>query len=107
MYGRRNDSQYRKSAANISYLLLGALRKESIVHECLHPVVHSLLEQADYPVEKAEYPGIDESYYQDKSVAGYLNAFEEYAVRKLTEDFLLCNYPNEIDEYLRKLAKNN
>lgn len=85
--------------------ILGALRKESIVHECLHPVVHSLLERAEYPVEKAEYPGIDKSYYQDKSSAGYLNAFEEYAVRKLTEDFLLHNYPRDIKEYLRGLAK--
>lgn len=85
--------------------ILGALRKESIIHECLHPVVHSLLEQAAYPIERVEYPGIDESYYQDKSDAGYLNAFEEYAVRKLTEHFLLNDYPRDIEEYLRGLAK--
>lgn len=85
--------------------ILGALRLDSIIHECLHPVVHPLLEQMDYPIGKEKYPGIDESYYQGETDAGYLNAFEEYAVRKLTEDFLRRDYPRDIEKYLRRLAK--
>lgn len=100
------SSDYYADKSGVVFIL-GALRKESIVHECLHPVVHALLEQAEYPIGKFEYPGIDESYYQGKSDAGYLNAFEEYAVRRLTEDLLLRSYPRDIVGYLRELAKGN
>ncbi|MBE7004726.1 MAG: hypothetical protein E7425_10705 [Ruminococcaceae bacterium] len=86
--------------------ILGSLRLDSIVHESLHPVVHPMLAHMDCPIKMEKYPGIDESYYQGGTDAGYLNAFEEYAVRKLTEDFLRHCFPTDIDGYLRELAKS-
>ena len=81
----------------------GALRLASIVHECLHPVVHPLVEENGLGGKRV-YPDIDASYYLDGSEAGYRNAFEEYAVRALTDAVLQGDAPSDLTEYLVRLA---
>ena len=82
----------------------GALRLDSIVHECLHPVVHPLIEENGLGGKRV-YSEIDASYYLDGSEAGYRNAFEEFAVRALTEAVLRGNAPSDLTEYLIGLAR--
>lgn len=83
----------------------GAFRAESVIHEFLHHVVHPVVvEIADTVLAtKRAYPGIDESYYLSGNEAGQLNAFEEYAVQKLTKDVMAGNYPDSLASYLRGL----
>lgn len=83
----------------------GALRLDSIVHECLHLVVHPLVERGDLGGKHQAYPEIDESYYLDRSEAGYRNAFEEYAVRSLTKAVLRGDAPLDLAWYLAGLTR--
>ena len=83
----------------------GAMRIDSAVHEYLHTVVHPVLEREAITVRKAKYPGIDESYYLDGAESGYQNAFEEYAVRMLTQLVLRREYPPDIVSYMRDLSE--
>lgn len=82
----------------------GAMRPESILHEYFHPIVHSLLETGAFSIVRAVYPDIDESYYLDGSGLGFQNAFEEYAVRQLTEKSMQRDYPQDLAAYLKELA---
>lgn len=82
----------------------GALRPDSIVHECLHPIVHPLVEEGGLGGKQRAYPEIDESYYLDRSEAGFRNAFEEYAVRSLTRAVLRGDVPMDLAGYLAGLT---
>lgn len=77
----------------------------SVIHEFLHHVVHPVVtENADVVVaKKTVYQDIDDSYYLSGDDAGRLNAFEEYAVRGLTEAVLTGNYPKSVKGYLESL----
>ena len=81
----------------------GAFQVESVIHEFLHHVVHpAVAEISDIVLAaKRTYPDIDESYYLSGDKVGQLNAFEEYAVRALTKDVMIENYPDELSSYLR------
>lgn len=83
----------------------GAFRVDSVIHEFLHHVVHpAVLDFRDIiRTNKREYPGIDASYYLSGDNAGWLNAFEEYAVRKLTGHILDREYPNSLTLFLETL----
>ncbi len=83
----------------------GAFRAGSVIHEFLHHVVHTVVMMLKEMVlaRKDVYPDIDSSYYLSGDDVGQLNAFEEYAVRKLTEDILDRNYPDALNLYLRAL----
>ena len=83
----------------------GAFRANSVIHEFLHHMIHpAVAEIADIVLaNKRTYPDIDESYYLSGDDAGQLNAFEEYAVRKLTNDVLTEDYPDSITSYLKDL----
>lgn len=67
-----------------------------MVHEYLHRVVHPAL--AGYRDKilslRAPLPGIDPSYYLSGGPEGSLNAFEEYAVRALTQKVSAGSFPD-------------
>lgn len=83
----------------------GLFDAASIIHEFLHHVVHPYMtlyrEAAGNGT--APYPGIDASYYLDGGPAGRLNALEEYAVRRLTEDVRSGQCPKDITAYIDRL----
>ena len=80
----------------------GRFQLESIIHEFLHHVVHPfVLQEKDFIIGKnLRDLGIDDSYYLSGNDTGKLNAFEEYAVRRLTEDILQQKYPDDLSHYL-------
>ena len=79
----------------------GELRIASVVHEYLHTIVHPLLGRIR--TERKEYPGIDGSYYLDRSERGYRNAFEEYAVRSLTDALMREECPADLSAFLQSI----
>ena len=83
----------------------GTLRVDSVIHEFLHHVVHpAVMEIADMVLaDKRAYPGIDASYYLSDDDMGQLNAFEENAVRLLTENVLKGSYPDMLAGFLREI----
>lgn len=83
----------------------GSFRVDSVIHEFLHHVVHPVvIEQADAVLaENRKYPGVDISYYLLEERVGILNAFEEYAVRALTEDMMVEHFPENMSIYLAAL----
>ena len=85
----------------------GAFRTDSVIHEFLHHVVHPVVAgTADMVLDyKRIWPGIDDSYYLSGDNDGQLNAFEEYAVRKLTEHVLQKKCPESIADFLHCLLK--
>lgn len=83
----------------------GDLRSDSIIHEFLHTILHPMLEQELNISTKRKYPNIDESYYLDKSEQGYRNAFEEYAVRVVTETIMKQKKLPDLLEFLEQLEK--
>ena len=87
----------------------GEFRVDAVIHELLHQVVHPMISKfGDLIISKKRcYTNIDDSYYLNGSDIGQINAFEEYTVKKLTNDFLLGSYPNNLTDYLLKHLENN
>lgn len=85
----------------------GDFRLDSVIHEFLHHVVHPVaVAHEDMVLERGRvYPDLDESYYLSGDTAGQLNAFEEYAARRLTKDILAMDFPKSLTDYLRKLLE--
>jgi len=85
------------------YFSLGWFRKESILHELLHPVIHSyVMRMRDEILHyQGSFPDIDESYRLDGSDAGRLNAAEEYLVRALTERVVCGVLPNDLSQFVQ------
>ena len=83
----------------------GVFSVDSIIHEFLHHVVHPVIVGCKDTVlaKKVIYPGIDKSYYLSGDEVGQLNAFEEYAVRTLTQDAVNMNYPDNLVLYLKQI----
>jgi hypothetical protein len=50
---------------------------------------------------------IDGSYYQAGSDRGILNAFEEMAVRSLTEEVMRDEYPGDLETYIKTILNRN
>lgn len=82
----------------------GAFRLESVIHEFLHQIVRPIVDEHKEAIHQSRtpYPGIDNSYY----LAGKLNAFEEYAVRKLTNDVIAQNFPTNLDGYIAEILRD-
>lgn len=82
----------------------GSFHKESVVHEFLHHVVHPVIElhRDEILRHPVSYPGIDVSYY----LAGQLNAFEEFFVRKLTDRLLTQTPPDNLSVYLSTVLRS-
>ena len=76
----------------------GAFQAESIVHEYLHHILYPIVKIYKEALESnpREYPDLDDSYQQ----AGALYAFEEYAVRQLTQLALARKLPEDINAYI-------
>jgi len=89
------------------YFSLGWFRKESILHELLHPVIHPYVMRMRDEILHYQgcFPDIDESYRQDGSDAGRLNAAEEYLVRALTERAVCGALPNDLNQYIQDKMK--
>jgi len=83
----------------------GIFKVSSIIHEFLHHVIHPVVvEQSNRIMDDGtRYPNIDISYYLLGGNDGQANAFEEYAVRKLTENVLVSNYPNNLADFVMEL----
>ena len=87
----------------------GAFQAGSVIHEFLHHVVHPAVE-AQKELILAKRPAdetIDESYYQAGSDRGILNAFEEMAVRFLTEEVMRDEYPGDLETYIKTILDRN
>lgn len=82
----------------------GALRKESLIHEFIHHVVHPAVEKrkADILTRSPIDPDVDASYYLDGGEAGRLNAFEEAMVRKLTDQIVRGDTPQDLDLFFEQ-----
>lgn len=82
----------------------GSFCAESVLHEFLHHAVRPAVAEKRELVmgRKAVYPEMDGSY----QAAGELNAFEEFAVRRLAEDVSSGSYPEDLGEYLEKLFRS-
>ena len=80
-------------------------RADYVIQEFLHHVVHPVAAEITDMVlaSKRVWNGIDNSYYLSGNDAGRLNAFEEYAVRKLTKSILNGKYPDALLSFLREL----
>lgn len=81
------------------------MRIDSIIHEYLHTIVHPMIEHGIVTPEHKQYPGIDRSYYLDKSEKGYINAFEEFAVRTLTNIAMTSEELPDLRSFLEQLAE--
>lgn len=86
----------------------GRFQLESVIHEFLHHVVHPfvLLQKDIILAHNMSNLDIDNSYYLSGDNIGKLNAFEEYAVRNLTEDILKGKYPDDISCYLCSIPES-
>lgn len=84
----------------------GRFSMDSVIHEFLHHLVHPVVCRLRNNVLTCAngYPGIDSSYYLDGDDEGRLNAFEEYAVRRLTNDVIENTYPDSIERYIDALT---
>lgn len=82
----------------------GDMRIDSIIHEFMHTIVRPMIEQGTAIPSRKQYPGIDASYYLDKSEKGYQNAFEEYAVRMLTDIVMKQKNLPDLRAYLEQIA---
>lgn len=83
----------------------GDMRSDSIIHEFMHTVIHPMMKQGFTVPCRNLYPDMDESYYLDKSEDGYRNAFEEYAVRTLTDKIMKQEKLPDLRAFLEQLAK--
>lgn len=83
----------------------GAFREESVIHEFLHHVLHPVVMELEKEIlaNRRRYADIDVSYYLSGDNAGQLNAFEEYAVRRLTGVVMDEHYPDELIPFLYDL----
>jgi len=86
----------------------GTFKKESVIHEFLHHVVHNTVIFHSEAVlhNCSDYLGIDCSYYLGHDKTGRLNAFEEYVVRTLTESVASKNPRKSIDGFIDELLSN-
>lgn len=85
----------------------GSFRADSVIHEFLHHVLHPVVSRVADQVTRDNivYPGLDTSYYLSGDKIGRLNAFEEYAVRKLTAAVMTGVFPQDLDTYLIRLIE--
>lgn len=85
--------------------LSGAFQLSAVIHEFLHPVVHpAVVARREWILHRdVQTPGVDVSYSLDGSEAGRLNAFEEYAVRRLTQAVLEDEAPESIETFFEKI----
>lgn len=83
----------------------GAFDGGSVIHEFLHPAVHSLLLSRREDILQCDVSdlGIDPSYYLANDDAGRLNAFEEYFVRKLTAKIASDTPPENLSVFLDQI----
>lgn len=74
----------------------GRFQPDSVVHEYLHRVVHpALMGYRDKILSlQVPIPGLDPSYSLSGGPEGTLNAFEEYAVRALTQTVSAGDFPD-------------
>lgn len=80
----------------------GRFDLKSILHELLHQVVHPVvLKQQEIIMDSKESVlDLDPSYYLDGSKSGYLNAYEEFFVRQLTDLVLYGAFPDSVDKFV-------
>ncbi|MBR4942303.1 MAG: hypothetical protein IKZ19_09935 [Clostridia bacterium] len=83
----------------------GRFNVGSVIHEFLHQVVHSeVTENKDLILSgKRKYEGIDPSYFLGSDDKGFLNAFEEYLVRALTQKVMNGSLPADLGRYIREI----
>lgn len=84
----------------------GIYRADSVIHEFLHHVVRPLIVSLSDAVLKNKrfFPELDDSYYMAGDDKGYLNAFEEHAVRELTGRIWANDHPASLVDFLKRLT---
>ncbi|MEN6637363.1 MAG: hypothetical protein ABFC56_16050 [Clostridiaceae bacterium] len=88
---------------NQFYFSSGQFRLESVVHEFLHPILHTnVIQHSGLILQKrGAFLDLDASYLLDGSDQGALNAAEEYFVRNLTECAVRGTLPGDFDRYIQ------
>lgn len=83
----------------------GRFAETSVIHEFLHPAVHCTVaaQRENILRHDAVWPDIDRSYMLGGGDAGRLNAFEEYAVRRLTERVCRGDAPESLEAFVAAL----
>lgn len=86
-------------------IISGSFKPDSVIHEYLHHIVHPFVTKHKLSILQYDtfYTGIDESYYLTGDSNGKINAFEEYAVRKLTDIVLTGKPPSDFKMFLREI----
>jgi hypothetical protein len=87
------------------YAILGSFNTASVVHELMHMIVHPVM--MEKKAEMLAYSGwqvydMDPSYSLGNDDRGFLNAFEEVIVRKLSADFGSGLDDVDVLEYIRR-----
>lgn len=87
----------------------GGFNKELVIHELLHHVIHSAVinKKKDILLKNRKFKDLDDSYYLSGCDEGRLNAFEEYAVRRLTKNIMEDKFPVDIVTYLEDLLSES
>jgi hypothetical protein len=70
------------------FVVLGDFLPNSVVHECIHTIVHPYIIDLRSDILKcfgSETFNIDKSYYLNEDEDGFINAFEENIVRRVTK----------------------
>ena len=85
----------------------GGFRTEAVIHELLHQVVHpAVLPLRDLILKRCPMDdAVDASYYFDGGDDGIVNAFEESAVRSLTQSFIQGEFPKDVNAFIRELLR--
>ncbi len=80
----------------------GSLSEESIIHEFLHHIVYPIVHDRKDEILCCDFTNldIDTSYYLNNDELGILNAFEENAVRLLTDAMVSGDVPETLDVFL-------
>ena len=86
----------------------GMLSEESVIHEFIHHSVHPVMENRKDEILCCNFVNLnlDASYYLNGSEVGKLNAFEEYMVRKLTDEILSGDVPENLDVFFDREIMN-
>lgn len=87
----------------------GDFKIESVIHEFLHHVIHPSVMRNKEKIlkQKRKYDQIDNSYYLSGNDSGQVNAFEEFAVRQLTQAYLNGTKPQNLDTYVSDAMSDN
>ena len=98
-----------KRLGDTFYAFVSEFRKEAVLHEFLHMVIHPLIQKnadAIVALRNLQRLNLDNAYYLDQSEQGRLNALEEHAVRELSDLITDGKYKTDLQALLMEIIKS-